>query len=314
MYNEIGGYLELETYGAKFYHDNAIRLNSGRNAFRYALRALNVQILHAPHYTCPSVLEAASQEVREVELYEIGHDLMPLEIFAEREGAFILYNNYFGVCDSNVSVMSGLYKNLIVDNAQSFFARPLGVASFYSPRKFFGLPDGGLLIFKEPQEQKEVIERDTSFGRMEHLLKRHDLNSSAGYEHFKSNERDVGNLPIRKMSKLTEALMQNINYNKVQEIRNRNFRYLHDKIGSLNKLALNCDNTCPMIYPLFLRRKGVREMLISSKIFVAKYWDLESAYNLDLREHLIPLPIDQRYSTDDMKRIVDALNRAIKLR
>ena len=41
-------------------------------------------------------------------------------------------------------------KNLIIDNAQAFFAKPLlGIDTFYSPRKFVGVSDGGILATKK---------------------------------------------------------------------------------------------------------------------------------------------------------------------
>ena len=35
--------------------------------------------------------------------------------------------------------------NIIFDNSQAFYSKQYGTAGIYSPRKFFGLPDGGIL-------------------------------------------------------------------------------------------------------------------------------------------------------------------------
>ena len=40
---EIGGYIELDTYMNPMLHDDGIKLNCGRNAFAYILRAKKYQ-------------------------------------------------------------------------------------------------------------------------------------------------------------------------------------------------------------------------------------------------------------------------------
>lgn len=53
----IGGYFGLELQKKKEYHQNAIRLNTGRNAFEYILRAKNYTKVYLPYYTCDVMLE-----------------------------------------------------------------------------------------------------------------------------------------------------------------------------------------------------------------------------------------------------------------
>ena len=48
----IGGYFELELRKGKHYHENALRLNSARNAFEYILRVRNYKKIYIPYYTC----------------------------------------------------------------------------------------------------------------------------------------------------------------------------------------------------------------------------------------------------------------------
>jgi hypothetical protein len=69
----------------------------------------------------------------------------------------------------------------------------------------------------------------------------------------------------------------------------------------------------PFIYPLMVNDKNLRTYLIKYKIFVPKYWDeaLEreniTTIEKDFVNKIIPLPIDQRYNLDDMKRIVQVI-------
>ena len=310
-HKEIGGYFELEVYGTESFHKGAIMLNSARNALRYVIRAYGIKVINAPYYTCPVIWDAVRSENCEIVYYDIDDDFMPCCNFRDNE--YILVNNYFGVCDLNINILSGKYKNLIVDNAQSYFSAPKGLASFYSPRKFFGLPDGGLLFCEKHIDDNFVT--DASFTRMSHLLKRHDAGAESGYNDFKINDASLNGEPIKAMSKLTQALMRNISYEETRKKRCANYCYIHEQLDDLNELAISCINDVPMVYPLLSHIKGLRERLIENGIYVARYWDNDqhivpqnsrAAY---LRDNLLPLPIDQRYTLDDMQRITDMIIR-----
>ena len=42
---EIGGYIELDTYTGKMLHSDGIKLNCGRNALEYIIKAKNIKKL-----------------------------------------------------------------------------------------------------------------------------------------------------------------------------------------------------------------------------------------------------------------------------
>jgi len=331
---EIGGYFELESYGAPPYHKDAILLNSGRSVLKCIIRLYEITELYVPFYTCPVVWQAAREEGCKLRFYEIGSDFMPVEELPS--DAFVVANNYFGLCDDNIYKLAEKYKNLIVDNAQSFYAKPLGAASFYSPRKFFGLPDGGLLICGKEWNRtfdKDMPHKYMSHNKMKHLLKRYDLGAKAGYRDFKKNEDSLANRPIYEMSVLTQALMGNINYEKAKKIRRENYIYLHESLESINKLKLSVCTEGPMVYPLLLKQvdiseklmiyplrlkhEAIREKLIEHDIFVAQYWSgtekvvPEYSFSNILHEFVLPLPIDQRYGAKDMKRVLEILYASI---
>ena len=53
----LGGYFELELRKGDHYHKTAIKLNTGRNAFEYLLRAKQYQKVYMPYFTCDVMLE-----------------------------------------------------------------------------------------------------------------------------------------------------------------------------------------------------------------------------------------------------------------
>lgn len=82
---------------------------------------------------------------------------------------------------------------------------------------------------------------------------------------------------------------------------------LRAAFGSINELNLPKMETfeCPMVYPLLIKHDSLRKKLISNKIFVASYWPgVEGEVETYLQKYLLPLPIDQRYEADDMRKII----------
>lgn len=308
---EIGGYFSLECEHHAAYHGNAVALNSGSNALRYIIRAYDVRSVYAPIYTCPVVWDAIAAENCEIIPYDIDDDFMPIEKIPD--DAFVLYNNYFGICGNNVKELSNTHKNLIVDNAQAFYMKNQGLGAIYSPRKFFGLPDGGLAVCEK--RANDTFDTAVSYNLCTHLLKRIDMGANAGYADFQKNDESLIDRPIQSMSRLTQALMGNIDYAHARQQRMQNFDILHSVLAEHNKIKINMSkDDVPMVYPFRTDDATLRARLIKNKIFVAKYWPKEengcmgSALAENMENTIIPLPIDQRYDSTDMNRILEVIN------
>lgn len=305
----IGGYFELECGHAPLYYPDGIYLNLCRSAFRYIVRALGINEIYIPRYTCNVVADAIAKENCKIQNYDIDHDLMPLQEIPTE--AFVIYNNYFGVCGHKVEEMARIYPNLIVDNAQAFYSAPDCRAAVYSPRKFFGLPDGGILRGNDIPVLP--IEPDNSYTHCSHLLKRHDLGAEAAYNDFAVNDKQLEQSELKAMSPLTLALMGNIAYQRSKKRRLDNFNYLLQHLQTEFPISLAEDDV-PMVYPL-LHEDGqsLRKKLISNKIFCAGYWPTVSptvapeSIEYNLATNLVNLPIDQRYTLSDMHRILELI-------
>jgi len=312
---EIGGFFELELERRGEYHSRAIRLNSGRSALRYIFRTEKPQKVLLPYYICDSVIEAARQENIPIEHYHINEKFEPLLPDGNLSDArsLILYVNYFGINEGIVRKLSMSFDNLLIDNAQAFFSQPVkSLNTIYSPRKFFGVSDGGYLYTDSPGGQQ--LESDISYEHCGHLLKRLDRGAAASYDLYKKNEEAFHSRPVKQMSELTKAILSSINYDKVKTVREQNFLFLHEALKNYNELRIATEElNGPMVYPLLIAKKGLKEFLIQHKIYVATYWQEvltrvgAGTTEHKLTEYLVPLPIDQRYGTEDMQVIVDTL-------
>ena len=310
----IGGYFELELPSNEPYHKGALALNTGRNCLEYILRARGYKKVYLPYYSCEVLLEPFNKLGVEYGFYHINESLELEQPVSIKDGEALLYINYFGLKQDHVTLLSATYgEQLIVDNTQAFYAKPIeGIDTFYSCRKFFGVADGAYLYCSQSLDLE--LEQDQSWQRMEFLLKRIDISPEAAYADFRAQSELLKNNPIKRMSRLTDHIMASIDYAGLAERRRNNFKQLDEAIGHINGIKWNLtDDAVPMVYPFLTDDPSLRQRLIDNKIYVAQYWPnvlqwctpADSAHKLT--QCLLPLPIDQRYGEQEMNRIIQTI-------
>lgn len=309
----IGGYFELELKNVGEYHNPDFRLNTARNAIELVLRLRKYKKVLLPRYICNSVLESIKKLQLNYAFYSLNRNLLPSFSNHDDDTCMIIVN-YFGLLERGIVDFAKASGSAIIDNSQAFFSHPVaGVDSVYSPRKFFGVPDGGYLYTS--LSCRSDFEQDTSYQRSGHLLKRVDLSPEEGFQDFRQAQKALSFQPIRRMSKLTQALLSSIDYEFVRKRRNENFSFLHENLREKNELtelieSNNIDG--PMVYPFMTKDPSLREKLHKNRIYVATYWNDvfertdENSLEWQLAKYMIPLPIDQRYGNSDM---IQVLNR-----
>jgi len=249
----------------------------------------------------------------EIIFYDVDLDLGVPKDVQIKDGDWLLYVNYFGVCTTQEDILLKRFNSsqLIFDHAHAFFSSPRDcLATIYSPRKFFGVPDGGLLMTTLSVTEPEEVDVG-SIARSTHLLKRLDGMPEAGYHDFKNAEETLCDIKPRRMSLLTDRLLMSIDYNACKMQRSYNFHFLHDQLKYLNGLNLDVSSLdSPMCYPLLIEDTAIRERLLKNRVFVPTYWleglgRLKSgAFGRTLLDRCLPLPCDHRYRQEDMTHII----------
>lgn len=303
----IGGYFELELPSHREWHADAIALNSGRFCLEYILKSRKYTKIFVPYYTCDSAVEPVEKLGIPYEFYHIDESYRIVEDIIIQDHQALLYTNYWGLQDEYCIELSKKYgSQLILDYTQAFYAQPIsGIDTFYSCRKFFGVSDGGYLYTSK--KLVENLEQDESYTRMTSLLKRLDLSPEAGFADFRKCSEEFHKVPMRYMSKLTKRIMSSINYKDIAYRRRANYEVLRSYFGG--KLLMS--EEVPMIFPYVVNDgQELRKYLIQNKVFVAKYWPNVEVWaggdslEAKMANNTIPLPIDQRYTIDDMMCIV----------
>lgn len=311
----IGGYLSLElNSGKSLYHDDCIAVNTGRNAFEVLLSQHKPAQIFIPYYTCDALLEPLEKLSIKYQFYHIDKSFRPILKDFPTDAA-LLYTNYFGLCGSIVQELFNAGYALFVDSAQSFYSKPLkGAHTFYSPRKFFGVPDGG---FCTSSTQDLHYPKDYSFERMKHLLIRLDYGAEMGFPDYQENESKLCNQEVKEMSAITTALLCAIDFESVREKRLRNFALIHERLGKSNELfdVVRLDQyEVPLCYPYLVPNGAdLRERLIQHRVYVPQYWKnvlnwvSQDTFEFYLTKNLVCLPIEQKLTESDIERMCTIL-------
>ena len=309
---EIGGYFGLEPLICNEYYKDLIALNTARNALLYILKARKIQKLYIPYYLCDSVSEMCDREGYTYEFYHINSGFLPVFEKDLSDNEYLYIVNYYGqISNEQIRNLRAEYKRIIFDNVQAFFQKPVqGIDTIYSCRKFFGVPDGAYLSTDCMLE--EDLPEDVSSGRLTHLLGRFETGSaSTYYQDFRKNDEFFKNLELRKMSKLTHNILGAIDYDKVKEIREENYLFLHEQLKQRNRLKLTVPEG-PYAYPLYCENGiELRRKIAEQKIYIPTLWPnvlcSDDQIAKDYAENILPLPCDQRYYKEDLIRIIKEL-------
>lgn len=308
--------LELPEY-RNFPHPESLYcawLNSGRAAFECLLRSMpRPENLWIPRFICDTVLQAPARLGIPVKRYSCTAQLEPiLPEAGERD--IVLLVNYFGLTDSAISTTAAALKDrCIVDATTALYSPPPhGVPTFYSPRKFCGVADGGVALAPELPLWIPPA-KDNSSRKSLVLLERIENGAEAAMTASETAEAALDGAPLR-MSNLTRRLLTSIDFETAAKQRLENYNILHQALKNINRLNLpETPLNAPMCYPLVSGIPGLRDTLIDAGIALPLYWpevieqtdagDVENR----LARQLLPLPLDQRYSKNTMERIIDLI-------
>ena len=298
-------------HGSEF-HEQGIALNSGRNCLRYLIRGRKIKRIWLPKLLCSAISDTCKEENVQILYYSIDKQLRPV-LPQSLEGDWLYLINYYGQYSvEEIRHLDRIYKNIIVDNVQAFYTKPIeGLDTIYTCRKFFGVPDGGYLY--TDCALSEILQKDESYDELTFLAGRLERSANEFYSAYRENEQRIDELPLRRMSMVTQNLLRGIDYEQIKKERERNFSYLHEQLRSVNQLEL-CLPDGPYMYPLLVKDGAeIRRSMQEKRIYIPTLWpnvlqecpidSLEYQYATDI----LPIPVDQRYDIGDMETIVDEI-------
>ncbi|MFW1883977.1 hypothetical protein ACG91E_07110 [Acinetobacter nosocomialis] len=322
-HKEIGGFFEFSLSPLnQFPYPNATQYNSARSAFYDVLKNTFIEKLWMPKFICDSMIKPVTILGIEICYYDLDQDFSPIlpEVLMPNE--YLLYVNYFGLCTSIQKNILKKYsgKQVIFDHSQAFFVQPLDCyATIYSPRKFLPVAEGGLLFINQDIVY-EYYERtaEEMVKQYQHTLLRSASTATYAYNNFLDNEKTFEDCLPRKISKITEQMLESFDYADFKEKRLKNFKFLHSQLSKYNQLKVNVEDIeSPLTYPLMLE-KNISNVLIQSKIYTPIYWldslkrVSENSFENSFISKVTHLICDQRYGEKEMQLQIDNVREYLK--
>ena len=122
---EYGGYIELDNFAGKEFYQDAVSLNCGRSCLIYLIKAKRIKRLYIPFFLCNTVRMCCEAHGVEYIYYNITDDFKPI-LFGVKSKDFVYVVNFYGLLsDEYIYELQKKYSNLILDNSQAFFRKPL---------------------------------------------------------------------------------------------------------------------------------------------------------------------------------------------
>ena len=319
---------------------------SGRSAIRALCRQFNhnnKKVL-LPAYTCETVVQPFEKEGWNIAYYEIRKNLsIDKKDLVEKINSFcpslVLIQNYFGFNTTGeiTQILDICQEESIVvveDITQNILSKYEKIRADYyvgSLRKFFAIPEGGILLSKGSKApcylKKEAVSKILKEAQRAFGLKQKYINNEGickedfleAYHIWKSNfikydePQDINIETLQMLNVIDLKLLKTqrqVNYSLLcQELRN--------VTGVKIIVDSQDEEEVPLYFPMYIedksKRKELQQYLAKEKIYCPIIWPqyVSDEYlgegSKYIYEHILCIPCDQRYGQEEMERIIDAI-------
>lgn len=313
---------------------HTIYTDSGRSALRLLSGLLSGEAILVPDYICGSVAEALPGNCRMIYYpldREFHMDMEKLEALICKDDVHFLYlMHYFGSlqqreCIEQLAALKKKYHlTVIEDTTHSLFTAKMTVGDYgiASLRKWFPLPDGGVLYTAEEQLlPKRPGEKKAASRKMEamilkkmYLTEQFDCNTKYRELFVKEEEAFDHQTDIYEMSDIAYFLLSHYPVAPMCRRRKKNTAQLSEALHRLGyDIAISMQPSDVLLaLPIYaVDRNYIRERLMEHNIFCAVHWPLKhSVVYEDTRwigDHILSLPMDQRYQEEEIEYLLGCL-------
>lgn len=321
----------LNDYGSYF--------ASGRSALFSILQALgkrNIKRILLPDYLCSSIVTTVAASQLQYDFYKLEDSLLPdIQDIKHRidESTAMLFINYFGMQNLSASVSAvrelAAEAPVLIDDVQALFCFIKSETTdadytFTSLRKWLGVPDGGLARSKT----NDIDTPDTTNCFWIKKLNGISLKSMRDslrdmdeiYLHLlEEGENMIDDSLTQGGSEVTSMVFERTDLDAIATKRRQNASHILSGLKDLGiaPIITHDAKSVPFFIPIVLENRDlVRKLLFSQNIFCPVHWPLDGLIlerGTFMAAHELSIIIDQRYSTDDMDRILSVLEKSVRL-
>jgi dTDP-4-amino-4,6-dideoxygalactose transaminase len=333
--NIIGGMFGLDaTFTATpsaeppFIESGSLLLANARSGIRVLIEELKPARVWMPSYLCGAMLDGARSAP--VRFYPVRRNLSAADLDDVGERDLVVIIDYFGfrTPTSLIDYAKSCGAWVLEDACQALLTAGVGRGAdfvLFSPRKFLGVPDGGILTshmdFNAGALLLEDPPLDWALKSFEAVLLRREFDLYGGnrawFNLFQELEQKCPAGYFR-MSGLTKMLLHTFDYNDISLRRRENYTRLTMRLGGIALFPALPPEVVPLGFPICLEdRDRVRQALFAQHIYPPVHWPIsdivpeEFVESHQLNCEIMTLPCDQRYTSSDMDRMSDIVRGAI---
>ena len=309
---------------------------SARCAFYAVCQSVKPKTAWLPSYLCGAVLDPFRALRIPVRYYEAGPNFRSetfqwiAEVLA---GDLVLVIHYFGFTNTTFPADELKMRGAVIieDASQGLFVKQLYKGStciVYSPRKFFGVPDGGVLtsshingMRRQPLEPPPTEWWKDALAMVQ-MRREFDLvgGENRWFRLFRYVEETFP-IGLYHSSELAKVLIETgTDYESMRTARRKNYMALAERVNEFALFPVLGDETVPLGFPVCVdaaQRDAILEHLYNEKIYPPVHWRIDGIVPEHFHEsHLLSrrtltLLCDQRYTPSDMGRQAAAFLLAV---
>lgn len=324
--------------------EEAIYFSSCRGALQTILKDVNVKnkVALLPAFTCHAVLEPFVQSGFKVLPYHLNKNLTAdwdavKKLVADYNVGVLLVHSYFGFdtlkgCEDTITLLKQNEVIIIEDMTQRVYSGFKATDADYhvgSLRKWLPIPDGGYLMGLKG-EQPETEDKDLVDVRMKAMYQKAEYmdgnRDDDDFRYLFAESEDIidSRTDPFKMSEVAKNIYSATEIKNASEIRMRNFKILENGLAKFPfniPVKIETGVEVPFLMPLLVteRRKELQAHLAKNNIYATVIWGCPSEFKDILDENdkyiynsILCLACDQRYNEDDMKHIINTIDKFYK--
>lgn len=321
---------------------------SGREAIELALISLERERPDVPKrclmpaYMCDSVFLPFRHRGWELIFYAVDNGLVSVgealfQLTLEVDPGLIFIHPYYGVdtCRGLRAQLAAIRKSGVLvmeDVTQSYYLETAGKEADFvvgSLRKWYAVPDGGF-VASEVSLAEDVLEAGEAYAeeRLAPLVQKWEYlqggKGQAEKASFLQKNRSLEEAldrydNVRRISRMSAAILSGIDEEAARQKRAENQSFLYEKLIGMRRLRPVLPiqgQEAPLYLPVYAKeREDLQRFLAEHDIYAPALWPLgeenrnflegDEAY---IYEHMLALPIDQRYGVQEMERIAQVLS------
>ena len=303
----------------KFLDESSLFLANGRSGIIVLIDRLKTSGVWMPSYLCPTMIESVDQKKTNVRFYEVDCNLCISStnwVDQIQSGDLVVLIDYFGFpMDSKVATLAKKQGAWILEDAcQALLSEHVGQYSdfiLFSPRKFIGVPDGGVLVsccdITFDDIELKHVPTYWWLKMLEAVINRREFDLYGGKRRWYQLFRETGTTTpcgYFAMSDLSKKLLFNcFDYSKIAQQRIENYSVLAHRLKNIALFDSLPKGTVPLGFPVIHKQRDrIRESLFQKQIYPPVHWPIKGIVpgqfieSHRLANNIMTLPCDQRYA------------------